>query len=294
MTSVTTHKRLRDLGKSAPKPDSDAASAHSSECAICLMSIAVSDLKIIFKEMLSFIKPCQSLFVAPCSHVWHYKCIRPILNDHKTWPQFLCPNCRAMADLEADVDDPHDERWEDIDAEELDKLEPNAADAMPATLGVEEDGEEIAASTSRLLSIQNATDDSLSESQPEHPNPTLSSGDSSSLLSRRNARHASPPPDILRNDASLSFSSIPEQMSSFRDYLRPITPTQSLLHDDEPTPNTESPGALDPRPSATELLADGPMTPMNNAGPFVFDGSAGRARGQRVIASMVQESERAG
>ena len=40
--SMSTHKRLRDLGKSAPKKDSDTASAHSSECSICLMSIAVS------------------------------------------------------------------------------------------------------------------------------------------------------------------------------------------------------------------------------------------------------------
>lgn len=39
---MTTHKRLRDLAKSAPKKDADAASIHSSECSICLMSIAVS------------------------------------------------------------------------------------------------------------------------------------------------------------------------------------------------------------------------------------------------------------
>ncbi|KAK3045010.1 hypothetical protein LTS18_014790, partial [Coniosporium uncinatum] len=90
----TTHKRLRNLAKSQPK-DGDATSSHSSECSICLMSIA----------------PCQSLFVAPCSHVWHYKCIRPILNG-STYPNFLCPNCRAVADLEADVDDQVDE-WDD-------------------------------------------------------------------------------------------------------------------------------------------------------------------------------------
>lgn len=271
--NVTTHKRLRDLGKSAPKADSDAASAHSSECSICLMSIA----------------PCQSLFVAPCSHVWHYKCIRPILNDHKTWPQFLCPNCRAMADLEADVDDPNDERWEEVDPEDPSKLEPNALDAMPATLDMDDDGGELADTTSRLLLIRNATDEALPESQPDPPNPTLSSGDLSSLLSRRNARHSSPPEAILGNDASLSFGSIPERISPFSDYLRPITPTQSLLHDDELTPNTESPGALDPTPSATEMLADGPMTPTNNAGPFVFDGSAGRAAGQRVVSNVVRE-----
>ena len=39
--SMTTHKRLRELAKAAPKNDSDGASTHSSECSICLMSIAV-------------------------------------------------------------------------------------------------------------------------------------------------------------------------------------------------------------------------------------------------------------
>ena len=38
--SVTTHKRL--IGKPVPKKDTDTASSHSSECSICLMSIAVS------------------------------------------------------------------------------------------------------------------------------------------------------------------------------------------------------------------------------------------------------------
>jgi hypothetical protein len=45
---------------------------------------------------------CQSLFIAPCSHVYHYKCIRPLLEMH--YPGFSCPLCRTFADLEADVE----------------------------------------------------------------------------------------------------------------------------------------------------------------------------------------------
>ena len=45
--SVSTHKRLRELGRTIPHKDSDGASTHSSqECSICLMAIAVS-LKIL-------------------------------------------------------------------------------------------------------------------------------------------------------------------------------------------------------------------------------------------------------
>lgn len=57
-----------------------------SECAICLLKL----------------EPCQALFISPCSHSWHYKCIRPIII--KSYPQFYCPNCRSMCDLETDID----------------------------------------------------------------------------------------------------------------------------------------------------------------------------------------------
>lgn len=58
-----------------------------SECAICLLKL----------------EPCQALFISPCSHSWHYKCIRPIII--KSYPQFYCPNCRSMCDLETDIED---------------------------------------------------------------------------------------------------------------------------------------------------------------------------------------------
>ncbi|KAF9963675.1 hypothetical protein BGZ70_007249 [Mortierella alpina] len=70
-----------------------ADAACSTDCCICLFRIA------------SF----QSLFVAPCSHVYHYKCIRPMLISNH--PGFLCPLCRTFADLDdtVEIDDPIDE-----------------------------------------------------------------------------------------------------------------------------------------------------------------------------------------
>lgn len=44
----------------------------------------------------------QALFIAPCSHTFHYKCIRPLLEAHH--PAFSCPLCRTYADLEEDVE----------------------------------------------------------------------------------------------------------------------------------------------------------------------------------------------
>ncbi|XAO26071.1 hypothetical protein I312_104905 [Cryptococcus bacillisporus CA1280] len=51
---------------------------------------------------------CQSLFIAPCSHVFHYKCIRPLLLQH--YPGFSCPLCRTFANLEDDVET--EDAWE--------------------------------------------------------------------------------------------------------------------------------------------------------------------------------------
>lgn len=52
----------------------------------------------------------QALFIAPCSHTFHYKCIRPLLESHH--PAFSCPLCRTFADLDEDVEveaDPFDD-----------------------------------------------------------------------------------------------------------------------------------------------------------------------------------------
>ncbi|KAI7879114.1 hypothetical protein K492DRAFT_148656 [Lichtheimia hyalospora FSU 10163] len=54
------------------------------ECCICLYALA----------------PFQALFVAPCSHSYHFKCIRPLL---ESYPGFQCPICRTYSDLEASV-----------------------------------------------------------------------------------------------------------------------------------------------------------------------------------------------
>ncbi|KAK0507714.1 hypothetical protein JMJ35_009603 [Cladonia borealis] len=261
--NVTTHKRLRDLGKPAKK-DSDTASSHSSECSICLMSIA----------------PCQSLFVAPCSHVWHYKCIRPILNDHKSWPQFLCPNCRAVTDLEADVDD-IDEDWGDEDGagsspEVIASQSSNGAISEHEDLAMDGIEEELSSRTSRKLVITNDTH--LTPSSTNSSDPNSASGPSHNLLVRRGARRISPPFAAAAEQPDTRSASSPIE------YLRPITPTQPLMGDELNEASLRTPTTTD------MLLHDGPMTPTNNAGPFVFDGSAGRAGGHRMVNSILDHN----
>ncbi|CDO96437.1 unnamed protein product [Kluyveromyces dobzhanskii CBS 2104] len=77
-------QKMRDLQKMATGTELE-------DCSICL----------------SKIKPCQAVFIAPCSHSWHFKCIRQLVS--KSYPQFVCPNCRAVCDLEADLDSDEDD-----------------------------------------------------------------------------------------------------------------------------------------------------------------------------------------
>ncbi|KAI9311066.1 SMAD/FHA domain-containing protein [Dichotomocladium elegans] len=60
------------------------------ECCICLYAIA----------------PFQALFVAPCSHTFHFKCCQPLLQHY---PGFQCPLCRSYSDLDASVEIEADE-----------------------------------------------------------------------------------------------------------------------------------------------------------------------------------------
>jgi len=72
------------------------------DCCICLFSVTIR----------------QALFIAPCSHTFHYKCIRPLLEVHH--PAFSCPLCRTFADLDEDVE---------VEAEADSKKDGDGADA---------------------------------------------------------------------------------------------------------------------------------------------------------------------
>jgi E3 ubiquitin-protein ligase DMA1/2 len=80
----------------------------------------------------------QALFIAPCSHTFHYKCIRPLLDAHH--PAFNCPLCRTFADLEEDVEVDIDPELDLIADEESDvppktAIEPKEEKGLPMTPG---------------------------------------------------------------------------------------------------------------------------------------------------------------
>ncbi|EOA87296.1 uncharacterized protein SETTUDRAFT_88946 [Exserohilum turcica Et28A] len=235
-----THQRLRALAKSKKDVNGDGASTHTSECAICLMSIA----------------PCQSLFVAPCSHVWHYKCIRPILNG-PTWPNFLCPNCRAVTDLEEDVEDMGE--FEDWEGEE------EVANGDTTTHPDAEQGDRHVTPRASVAPLNASESDGgidLSELQQHMTNIDINgaepvNGNTHDAALETPDRRLTPPSSSVTQPVSINVSGANEYAG-----LSPLCPMGS--------------DGLAP-----DRMHDGPMTPRNDAGPFVLDGSAGRSAGSR-------------
>jgi hypothetical protein len=182
--------------------------------------------------------------------VWHYKCIRPILNG-PTWPNFLCPNCRAVADLEADVEDPADfEEWED-------------SEEAPDATKPEVDRHMTPRASANALSAATTRDDAANLSDLQHAISNISIGDSLVAIASQPADPRTPHRPLEPVSAS-------------------VTQPVGIAHSTEYSGLSPLYLAAREMPHGHAERSEGPMTPRNDAGPFVLDGSAGRAQPSRL------------
>lgn len=87
------------------------------DCCICsCILISLRYYLSICKQGLFAVTIRQALFIAPCSHAFHYKCIKPLLEKHTS--AFSCPLCRSFADLEEDVEVEADQELEEGDTDD--------------------------------------------------------------------------------------------------------------------------------------------------------------------------------
>lgn len=193
--------------------------------------------------------------------MWHYKCIRPILNG-PTWPNFLCPNCRAVTDLEADVDEP--QMWEDdfeIDENEDPKGKTPAAetDSDGAPHLTPQASHNDLAEASRTANARISEEELAAAMDGVCIRDPLINPPSDHSTPQRTALSAATPSTAISQPVAIVSPSAGQNDSSS------LFPTIS-------TPN----GRL-----SSERPSDCPMTPRNDAGPFVLDGqgSSGRASG---------------
>ncbi|KAI8079641.1 uncharacterized protein B0P05DRAFT_541423 [Gilbertella persicaria] len=135
-------------------PSCDSGQIEVEECCICLYALA----------------PFQALFVAPCSHSYHFKCIRPLFDSY---PGFQCPICRTYSDLDASVA---------IEAEEVIekfglKKSPTATTTTTTSLPQKHQPQQVLSEDDEDDSSSNdsGSDNERLTSSPSHVNPTNSS-----------------------------------------------------------------------------------------------------------------------
>ena len=133
------------------------------------------------------------------------------------YPIFICPNCRAGADLEADVDDPAED-WEQVEDEKPSTTDDEAPVPKEVVATDEEEGTNL-----QDIDAMDVTVNVISDSPAQISNATSE-------------------PVLIRSPPT----------------------TRTILSRNNRTPSPPGNGA------------EGPITPSNNAGPWVFDGSAGR------------------
>lgn len=216
--------------------------------------------------------------MAPCAHVWHYKCIRPLLEGkNSTYPAFQCPNCRAYSDLSAEVDiEPEDLDEEMFDAADgqQESQERRGSSGQPDASDEQEPIEDSApepAPNAAQSSPSVPSNDNDEEVEQEDGTANRLSTSSSGLLSRRQATNPT-----SQHINSVNNIDMPERFD-----------LDETTHELEPTvTRTVS-------PEITQTMSgEGPLTPRNNAGPFVFDGSGGRVpSGRPLTVSAQSENE---
>ncbi|KAK4146117.1 uncharacterized protein C8A04DRAFT_10004 [Dichotomopilus funicola] len=227
------------------------------------------------------IAPCQCLFVAPCSHTWHYKCIRSLLAS-PSYPIFICPNCRAATDLEAEVEDP--EEWEQLDSDEGVAAQEGALLQAPNIESNNTNGPVPAPPRRSRESVRSARLHAAQQQQQQHFQrpPSNEVPEVTMILDSSPSRQESPPPQFdgvttLADPSALSHAlsnpmpiPSPGQRSNNGGILG--SGGSSAPEGHRSTNRTPSPTGGAPATNGHE----GPITPRNDAGPWVFDGSGVR------------------
>ncbi|TGO81475.1 hypothetical protein BPOR_1139g00020 [Botrytis porri] len=274
LSNVQSHKRLRELNNNLKKQASGASSSSSQDCSICLGPIA----------------PCQSLFVAPCSHTWHYKCIRVVING-PAWPHFICPNCRTVADLEAELDEP-DGDWEELATSDAEAEVEAISEAATNTNNLH--GTEPATQETVIPQSSDPTGapilpepENLEPLNMNHIEDDLDTSDDSSTGA---LAHKTRLEDIaflnVSDSQASSAAATPVPQTNLSSTVSPLdiiarkpvpsATSNSRSERGSPSPNGMHPALADP------LTGEGPMTPRNDVGPFIFDGGAGRTNTIRL------------
>jgi hypothetical protein len=184
---------------------------------------------------------------------------------NSTYPHFQCPNCRAWTDLSAEVDVAEEdmEEWMENagDSEDPGRAPDNAASGPGLNVRSEEDTAQIGTAISTDNNMPDADQETGSIDEGTGELTSNQPTSLSALLARRQAAQPASGEVALVNGIDM--------------------PNQLTL---STTNTTEADRLGADTPDVGEVLSgEGPSTPRNNAGPFVFDGSGGGSAGRRAV-----------
>jgi len=176
------------------------------------------------------------------------------------YPQFQCPNCRAYTDLEADVDVDMEDWAEEESADQDKDLDIDQTDRAGGNVNPEVIPDGAEAGLAATNGDAHDEDTQVVDTVPEPQRNTSTS----SLLSRRQDR-TSP----AENNLSPPMNGI----------AMPARPSEKEMQNHLAQQST-----VTGSPNSEQIIAgEGPLTPRNNAGPFVFDGSGSRLGSRRPL-----------
>lgn len=195
------------------------------------------------------------------------------------FPHFVCPNCRSVADLEAELDDPYASgEWEEIPSELVNEATQTPEPEEPPV--VETQHPQIVTEDFRSAAPINLPIRGLS-SRHESSDIELPDASDSEVRSTAESPLASSDDLPLVSSATVPAVNIVSSRSSSENQAVMSAHARNLQR--HRVGSVERQGVRTPSPnglpsSLTDGIGpEGPMTPRNDVGPFIFDGSAGRA-----------------
>lgn len=209
-----------------------------------------------------------------------------------TWPHFICPNCRTVADLEAELDEP-DGDWEELAASdgEVEAISEPVANATTSHNDGYISEEAANPQTSNATVAPSLPEpDTFEPLNIHHEDDDLDTSDDSSTGAHAHETGLEDMAFLHVGDSPASSTSITPIPPNNNSTVSPVDivarkplPVASAssssrveLIRGSPSPNGMHHALIDP------LTGEGPMTPRNDVGPFIFDGGAGRSNGIRL------------
>ena len=193
-------------------------------------------------------------------------------------PIFLCPNCRAISDLEAEIEEVVDV-WE----HDAQSHRPETQVPIQEATAQDENVQSITNGLQNVTATVNQARNSLAPHHTSEENHVSSSGSQPLAVTAPNGHSTSngftPEPASSNQTGSAGSSPPPPRFPTVSTSMNLQAGPGQLIHT-----NGQDTAQIAGLSNASELNGnEGPLTPRNDIGPFVLDGSAGHSSSQRPI-----------